>query len=210
MNKQFSEVLEKSFDSFISNIHTSMPGVIQSYDNTKKKVEVLPLVKKKFKNGQVLSFPVISNVPVIFPGTNNAIISFPLSRGDGCLIIFSERSLERFLSSNLEEVEPQDPRKFSISDAICIPGLFSFSKPGRVGDNNQLEIYYDAGTVDIQGADNFAVKYNELKSKLDALQGQLTSHVHTGVTTGPGSSGPSTTLWDVDISGAKSDKVKIG
>ncbi len=155
--------------------------------------------------------PVIAEVPVIFPSTKKALMAFPLEEGDGCLIIFSERSMERYLSNAIVEVEPQDPRKFSLTDAICIPGLFTFNEPGKVQeDTTALEILYDDGFVNIQGNANFAVLYNELKSKLDSLQTQLISHVHPGVLPGGSSTGPSTTPFNTDITAAKSGKVKLG
>lgn len=207
------DVLDKHFDSRISNIHTAIPGRIESYNPVLKQATVKPLLRKKFKRELVAtSMPVITNVPVIFPCTGSAIITFPIVQGDGCLLIFSERSLEVFLSNPLTlESEPQDPRKFSLADAICIPGLFSFTETGKVGeDPTALEILYDNGFVNIQGNTNFAVLYNELKSKLDALETALNIHTHSGVTSGGSSTGPPTSSFDVDITNAKSGKVKLG
>ena len=197
----------------MSGIHTCLPGRIEKYDATKKKASIQPLIKIKFKKQtEYTSMPIINNVPVQFPCTRKSLIHFPLERGDGCLLLFSERSLEKYLNTVItKESEPQDPRKFALSDAIAIPGLFSFSDTGKIAsDTSAMEIMYDDGYVNIQGNSNFAVLYNELKAKLDALETQLKTHVHPGVSSGGSSTGASATAFDCDISSAKSAKVKLG
>lgn len=138
---KFPDILKLAFNSFMENIHTTIPGTIESYDASKKKVSVRPSIKKKLNN-ETLSYPVISEVPVMFPATKDSIVAFPLSKGDGGLILFSEVSLERYLSSFGEEVDPGENRKFSLSDAIFLPGLFPFGNPGAVGDGLNMQIKF--------------------------------------------------------------------
>lgn len=210
MRNQLYDILKKSFNSFIGNMHTALPGRIESYIPAQKKANVKPLIKKKINNLQILPLPVITNVPVVFPGTNNAVLSFPLNPGDGCLIIFSERSMERFLSSVGEDVEPQDPRRFSLTDAICIPGLFPFPQPGKTGTGTSVELLNDIGFVDIQGSNNFAVLFNQLKTAFDNLLNAFNTHVHGGVTPGGGSTATPTPVSTAVIDNAKSTKVRLG
>ncbi len=146
MRQKFYDVLKTAFESFVGNIHTCIPGQIESYNSAQKKASVKPLIKKRIDNVDV-SYPVISDVPVIFPGSSDTAIVFPLSKNDGCLILFSETSLENFLSSRGGEVDPGDARKFSLTDAVCIPGLFSFSSPGKTGGATGLEIIYKGSKV---------------------------------------------------------------
>lgn len=65
------------------------------------------------------------------------------------------------------------------------------------------------GNIILNGGIDFAVQFTALKAKFDSLQAQLIAHTHLGVTTGPGTSGVSATVFDVDISAAKVDKVKL-
>lgn len=148
MRQQFYDILRLAFNSFMDGVHTCIPGSIQSFDPLTKKASVKPLVQKKFEN-ETLSYPVITNVPVVFPGTKDVVLSFPLSAGDGCLILFSEVSLERYLSSAGEEVEPGETRKFALSDAVCLPGLFPFGSPGAVGDGLALQVKYKTTEIRI-------------------------------------------------------------
>lgn len=61
--------------------------------------------------------------------------------------------------------------------------------------------------VELNGNTNFAVKYTELKTAFDQLKSDLNSHVHTGVTTGGGSSGPPATPSVADMSPSKNSTV---
>lgn len=133
-------LLKQAFDHEISNIHTALPGVIVKYDDTKQQAEVRPTIQKKYYNNKVVNMPVITNVPIVFSRSKDAFIKFPLKAGDGVLLIFSERSLERWLS-NGGIVEPGTNRKFDISDCIAIPGLFSFAEPAPTTGNNLVMQY---------------------------------------------------------------------
>lgn len=120
MRQNFPDVIKKMFDSYMNNINTAIPGLVENYDPTKQRADVKPAIKKKIGK-EIIAHPVIVNVPVQFMGSGNATFIFPLAKGDRCLIIFSQESMENYLSSPDREVDPGDSRRFSIADAICIP-----------------------------------------------------------------------------------------
>lgn len=138
-------LIKTAFEHQISNIHTALPGHIIKYDAALQKAEVKPNIQKKFYNGDVKDMPIITNVPVVFPRSSEAYFKFPLKANDGVLLIFSERSLERWLSVG-GIVEPGATRKFDISDCIAIPGLFSFAEPIDDSSDN-LIIKYKSGKM---------------------------------------------------------------
>lgn len=148
MRQQLSDLIKMSFDSFMGNVHTIMPGKIESFDALQNKASIQPQVKKKFENGEVLSLPVITDVPVVFPTAAKGGMIFPLAAGDGCLVLFSERSMEEYIAGTGAQVAPSDPRKFALTDGICIPGLFPFSSPGTAGDGSSLVLEWE-GNVKI-------------------------------------------------------------
>jgi len=142
MRSTLNDVLNKSFHSNMHNIYTVLPGKIETYDAIKKKASVKPMIKKNVRN-DIISYPIITDVPVIFPSSRDSAIIFSISKGDGCLLLFSCESMENFLSSTLSnDVEPGDNRKFSLTDAICLPGLYTFSNPGKTSTVIGTEIIY--------------------------------------------------------------------
>lgn len=167
MIEQFNDVVRNIVVNYMSNINTCLPATIETYDPATKKASVKPLLKRTL-NGQEIDTPVIENVPVIFPCTATAVVSLPINTGDGCLIVFSQRSIDDWLSKG-GNIAPTDPRLFDLSDAIAIPGLFNFKDSGRTITGENVEIYNDNGKVEIQGTDDNAVRYSKLEEAYNEL-----------------------------------------
>jgi hypothetical protein len=111
--------------------HFSRPGRIESFDPATGKAEVKPLVqfpRKDKDSGEVttLELPVIPDVPVAVAQGGGAKMTFPVSAGDPCLLIFSEVSLDEWLT-NGGDPDPKDFRRNNLSDAMAIVGLGSFA-----------------------------------------------------------------------------------
>jgi hypothetical protein len=120
--KDPNDIITDAIMSNIAKIHTALPGKFESFDG--KFASVKPLIKKKYVDGVIEALPVISGVPVVFPSTGEFQLSFPIKKGDGCLIIFSERDISNWVAKGTDS-EPAEPSKYDLSDAIAIPGLFS-------------------------------------------------------------------------------------
>jgi len=192
-----AQAIVTTFKSMMADIHTCLPGRVEKYEYKTQKAEVKPLIKKKFLNGDSLDIPVIPNVPVVFPRTKKAGFTFPLNKGDGVLLVFSERSLERWLSSG-DDVEPGDPRKFDLTDAIAIPGLFSFSDSNIASNNNDVEIHNEGQTITIKKNGDIEVGGSSLKKLvMEDMLAKFNSHVHTATSFGTATSPPQQGASDV-------------
>ncbi len=216
--EDLADVMKGAFASFLADVHTALPGTILTYVPATKTATVLPSIKMKFADELVSRpMPIITDVQVIFPGSKTAGITFPLLPGDGCLLLFSEASLERWIASTGAAVEPGDPRRFALTDGFCIPGLFPPASPGKIGTGTGMEIMYmgntihltDAGIVTINGQTKPFVTWAELNAALQALIGLLMAHVHTCAAPGAPSSVPTSPII-IDISAAMSAKVMTG
>lgn len=218
-------LLETAFDELMTSVHTCFPAVVKSYDASKREAIVVGQIKKKFANGQIVSMPAISRVPVIFQGTKNARISFPLAAGDSGLVHVTERSIEEWLD-NPGEVLPADPRRFSLCDAVFVPGLFSQASPGKEGDGDGMEILYrdsliqmkDNGDVlvtaqghvtfagtrfDLGGSTHALTLHDLLNTALQSYNTQVKSHLAAA-------GDPASGLLNLDISAAASAVAKAG
>jgi len=145
MTKDTVQLLDEWFDAKMFNIHTVLPGEIATYDASKRKAEVKPLIKLKMFNDDNLEIKNISNVPVMFQGNSDFSITYPLKKGDGVLLLFSECGLGKFLASgNLSDSDSIN--RFSLTDCIAIPSLWAFAKvPSKksyieVKDDGNIEI----------------------------------------------------------------------
>ena len=167
-----ADLLNKAMDNKLAGIHTCLPGKIEKYDPATCKADVKPLLRKRWFGGTALSMPVIANVPVVFPRAGSAALTFPISVGDGVLLIFAERSLDKWLSDG-GEVTPDDPRKFDLSDAIAIPGLYPFSESNPDTAGEKLVLQYGGGKLVIDSSGKVALG-NSAEELLDLIDDLIT------------------------------------
>lgn len=142
---QNREVIENIANDKVNAIHTALPAIITSYDAGTNQATVKPIGKYKTNDYRSLEFPEIYNVPVQFPrGLGGAAgITFPLRNGDGCLLIFAENQIDDFLSNT----DSDDPRKFDLNDAICIPGLYANTALPSVSHANEVCLFNGGSMV---------------------------------------------------------------
>ena len=149
-------MLRSAIDGRLEGIHTSLPGRIESYDYKTQKASVKPLVKRVYRDGRTESLPVIDAVPVVFPRSGGASLTFPVKRGDGVLLVFAERALENWLTSGGEQ-EPGDPRRFDLTDAIAVPGLIPFTEGSKAQNNSDVLLTYNGASLKIDDNKKFAM-----------------------------------------------------
>jgi hypothetical protein len=187
-------------DAFIvGKINVALPAVIVTYDPARQLATVKPTISARAHDPETdalipEALPAIANVPVVFPSGMGGAVSFtwPLVPGDPVLLVICDRSLDEYKSTGLSENVPADIRRFDLTDAVAVPGLRPNTTPISAAG------WTATGPV-LQGADirlgsSAAVSPVALAPLVDAvvaaLQVWLAAHTHSGVTTGPGVSGP--------------------
>ncbi len=143
-----TEVFRKAMDSLSLELRVGMPAKVIKYDHEKQLVDVQPDFKRKYKDGKVQDPPVIYSVPVAFFRAGSAFISVPLEKGHQVWLMFSDRSLEKWLSSG-EQGDPEDTRAHHISDAVAFPGVYSFATPAAINNPKDIIIKNDDGDGNI-------------------------------------------------------------
>lgn len=125
----FQNVLKTMRDAIFAGLCVSMPAEVISINNYRRKqvIDVKPYFKKRYADGEEVDAPVIYNVPVKLYRSGSAWISMPLKVGHSVSLEFSDRSLEKWLTSG-ERQYPDDTRMHHISDAVAYPGLYPLSQ----------------------------------------------------------------------------------
>jgi hypothetical protein len=159
----FAEAFRIALNNFISEINICLPGkIVKVLDFKKRKISVQPEIKKVFLDGVQLDPPIIENVPLLYYGMSEGILNFPIKSEDKVLILFSQRSLDNWLSKG-SLTTPGTNRKFDMSDAIAVPCLQPFNSSHSLIDNNQnTELIFDnkkikfikGGVLQIDTAEN--------------------------------------------------------
>jgi hypothetical protein len=206
------------------NMNTCIPAQVESFDSLAGTVTAKPSIKRKYvKDEEVVEMPPVYNVPVVFPRANDAVITFPIKKGDTVLLVFSQRSLERWKLQG-GTVEAGDPRHHDLSDAIAIPGIYPKVKPilGYDSDNlvvrhgltskitvkkDKVEIAVGAGKLSVDKAGKFEIG-NGVIDLLAVLDEILTAIQALTVPTGVGPSGPPINLPSFAVAQTKLGTIK--
>lgn len=136
MLQDLVDAVDKLITTKINELHTAIPAKIEEFDPVRCTATVKPFGKMVLTNGKTLDYPKINDVPVFFPHASNmsALIVFPVKAGDVCLLIFSEQTLDNWKSNGTKNSE----LKYSLSNAVAIPGLFAHA-PDAVAESVNSE-----------------------------------------------------------------------
>lgn len=186
-DNEIKDVIKSWIQNGIGEIHTALPGKVISYNAGSNKAQVQPVGSYKVKDGRSLAFPIIHDVPVVFPMgmRGNAGVTFPVVTGDGCLIVFSESQMDDYLNAGYDS---EDMRKHDMRDAICIPGLYAPQVSASGASQSSVNIFMgdtmitvSDGMVNISGA-SLAIDGGIVSGGDIVGNGiSLDNHTHTGV-----------------------------
>jgi hypothetical protein len=122
-----------------SRVRTCTVGQITEYDATRNAVKIRLCVKsirtEDPANMTTVEMPVLEDIPVQQFGSGQLLFSVPPAVDSYGTLFFSDRDLEAWLMAG-GIVDPANMRKWDLSDAIFIPGLYPFVVDG---DNGQIE-----------------------------------------------------------------------
>jgi hypothetical protein len=143
-----SEVINSAVENGARHLRTCMPGRVTKWDPDKCRANVKPLIQDvteaEDESREVASMPVIPGVPVQFMGAGGYRMTFPIEEGTLGTLFFSHRSLDRWLSGDGKEVDPELDHAHSLTDAIFIPGLMPFGAPWQSVPSDEASIGDDA------------------------------------------------------------------
>lgn len=149
------DVRETSYRDLITaarmDMHTSMPGIIQSFDPVRMTCSVQPAIRGAIVapsgRAEAVDLPLLVDCPVVFPGGGGYILTYPLQPGDEALIIIAERCIDAWWQSGGVQAAAEY-RLQDLSDGFVIPG--PRSQPhvvtGGVGMTG-AELRTDTGTT---------------------------------------------------------------
>jgi hypothetical protein len=120
---ELMQLIKEAFEYNMTGVHTSFPGVVESYDPKTRRAVIQPSLKRKLPDGSFQALPVIMDVPVRFPGTKKYTIHIPLEKGDEVEVNVCERATDTWRDSGSKDIEDTDPRRFDLNDCYCSPGL---------------------------------------------------------------------------------------
>ena len=123
--------LNAALDALRSDLHTHIPGIIDSYNQSAQTVTVYPAIMRVFRDKGPVALPKLVDVPIGFPGGGDFALTFPVKRGDECLLHFSEKCIDSWWERGGVQ-PPACYRTHDLSDAFAELGYRS--KPRAISD----------------------------------------------------------------------------
>lgn len=146
-----------------TNLWTAMPGIIQSFDPVKMTCVVQPaiqaeidvsidLIKLKKVWPNLPNLPLLVDCPVFFPAGGGYTLTFPITAGDECLVVFASRCIDAWWQNG--GTQPQTIlRMHDLSDGFVFVGVNSQPRvlPGISTNSTQLRDNSGDTYVEIEG-----------------------------------------------------------
>lgn len=111
-----------------------------------------------------VNYPVLIDCPLIVLGGGRSALTFPVSKGDECLLLFNDRDIDNWFSSGNPSASNATGRLHSFSDAFALVGVHSL--PNVLAN-------YDSTAVCLLGNDSTLIKIANGVQNLNSLLQQL-------------------------------------
>jgi len=178
-NSSTSEALLAAFQGLKAEIWTALPGIVQSFDPAKMTVVVQPTIQALWRDPLGVqtwqTMPLCLDVPVIFPSGGGCTITFPITSGDECLLIFASRCIDAWWQSGGVGVQAE-LRMHDLSDGFCLPGPRSQPRVLSGVSTSAVQIRSDDGSafIEIEAGGSHAISVQTVGAvTVDAAQATI-------------------------------------
>lgn len=204
----FDEALESLRDTIFSTLNCVQIGKISSFDKDTQTASI-EIAMRAQRGKKVITYPLLVDCPVIILQGGGSYLEFPISSGDYCLVLFNDRDIDTWWSSE-NIAPPRTGRKHSLSDGFALVGLNpSTSVLDLSGDRvklkgNGLPVEVEGTEVKLNGDSKSLVTHGELDQALQLFITALNLHVHGTAGT------PPVTPMSINIASSATTTVKTG
>lgn len=176
---KLSDLLDTLKREIFKTMNCVKIGTIQSFDATKQEVNVevaFTQVTSTSPTGvkTLAPYPLLLNVPVLFPAGGGFTLTFPIEAGDECLLLFNDRQLDNWLAQGAGQ-PPSVGRAHDLSDAIAIVGLRNNTRALSGVSTSSVQMRSDDGSTyidmapgKIQIVADEVIVHGNLKTTFDA------------------------------------------
>lgn len=185
-----ADLLDLLKRDILLNFSAHHVGTIQSFNATKQTATVTVNYKRtKFRlnsaTGQyeqvLYDYPILADCPVMFLGGGTSALTFPVNRGDECLILFNDRDLDNwFLGASGASVATA--RLHSFTDGIILVGLRSLAHTLPNFDTTRASLRNGPNGTTMVGVGETLIKIANTSTTLNTLLQNLISNINDLVT----------------------------
>jgi hypothetical protein len=204
LERSMSEIFGAFGDALKNDIRKVIPATVTAVNPSRQTVDCQVAVHNVLFDdlGNVVQddAPAFSDVPLACMRGGGFLVWLPVTVGDSVLLVFSDLSTDTWRAGDGNPQPPGWVGKHTTDSPFAIPAFAPDAKFLASPDPNKVVIGKDgaAAQIKISATDielgNAVTDAVGLASKIDSavttIVTAFNSHIHGGVTTGPGSSGP--------------------
>lgn len=203
------DVLDQLKKDVFLSLNCHHVGTVQSFDASNQTATVTVNYKKTYFQlnpetglyGPVLvDYPIMVDCPVIALGGAATGLTFPIEAGDECLVLFNDRDLDNWFKGGAG-AGVATPRLHSFADGVVLVGVRSLGNVLTNYDPTRACLRGNRAGTTVVGVGESLVKIANAQHTLNGLLQDLVDEIKdlvtataaitvTGVTPGPGASGP--------------------
>lgn len=111
-------------DELSRDLNCHQIGIIQTFYPATQTADININIAEIY-NGDLIQYPTLLSVPVIILHGGVGAMTFPITKGDICLVLFNDRDMDSWYTSGQTGNAPNTTRTHSLSDGVALVGLFS-------------------------------------------------------------------------------------
>jgi hypothetical protein len=153
--EELTDVMGDAILTALANTHTIVVAKVVSVGE--KTIDVQPVIQRVV-DGQAVTLPVFPSVPPIFLSGGTSYDAHPITEGDYCLLLVSERSFDRWYGG-ADNVPPIEQRMHDYSDCFALVGIAAQAMAKtipttieRFGDSTVTGNYIHTGNYTLIGS----------------------------------------------------------
>ena len=150
------EALRKLLDNFGTTLRVADVGIIKSFDAEKQTVVVELAITEKINNGEGfddIQIPILVDVPVVIPRAGGFALTLPITVGDECLVVFSDKCIDAWYQSGGVQNQ-MFKRRHDLSDGFAIIGIGSQPKVITDYSTDSAQLRNSSGSVMVEVKDD--------------------------------------------------------
>jgi hypothetical protein len=170
-------------------------AAVESFDSATQRIKAKMLYcKTVIKDGLEIpiEYPLLVDIPMIILGGGNGRLTFPIAKGDQCLILFNDRDIDNWMAG-AKSGHVASTRLHSFSDGIALIGFFkvaSYDTTRVKLANGSTYVGISSSKVKVaNSSDSLGVVLKSLTDELASLITAIKAITVSGVQTGAGVSG---------------------
>ena len=182
------ELISSIATGHVAMVETCLPGVVVSFDGAANPPRVA--VDLAVRGLRVASLdtlesyvlPQLPDVPVLYPGSSDVTIYWPLAAGDEVMVYFASRDTDNALETGEAASEPNTVRRHHLMDAYAVPT--PWSRPGataQAGARDAALVLEHPTTIKLgAGATDYVALAGKIVTYMETLRLWLDANVTPG------------------------------